>query len=223
MIELVEACVDSLETARAAQEAGAGRLELCGPGEGGLTPSRPLLESVLEVAQVPVHVMIRPRPGDFTYSHPEFSAMLASVSAARAAGAHGVVFGVLRADGTIDLARMAELVVAAFPMRLCCHRAFDRTPDPDVALDDLLALGMHVVLSSGHAPTALEGAAMLGHHVRRAAGRIRILAGGGVRAENVHDLEARSGVRHVHARATDVRAFAALIDAVRAANAGPPS
>lgn len=210
MIELIEACVDSVESARAAQEAGADRLELCGPGDGGLTPAAALLAAVMAVATVPVHVMIRPREGDFEYTGPEFSAMVDSVIAAREAGAKGVVFGVLRDDHTIDLARMAELIVTAWPLRVCCHRAFDRTPDADVALDDLLALGMDVVLTSGHARTALEGAPMLARHVKRAAGRIRILAGGGVRAGNVRALMESSGVRHVHARATDPATFADL-------------
>lgn len=214
MIELVEACVDSLETALAAQDAGAGRLELCGPGEGGVTPSPALLDAVLAVATVPVHVMIRPREGDFSYTAAEFGEMLASASAARAAGAQGVVYGVLHADRTIDLPRMAQLIVGSYPLRTCFHRAFDRTPDPDAALDDLLALGMNVVLTSGHAPTALEGAAVLARHVARAGGRIRVLAGGSVRAANVREVAARGNVRQVHARATDPAAFAELVRAV---------
>lgn len=216
MIELVEACVDSLASARAAQEAGAGRLELCGPGEGGLTPSRELLESVMQVATVPVHVMIRPREGGFSYSTTELGEMLGAVRAARDVGAQGVVYGVLREDSTVDLARMAELIVASYPMRTCFHRAFDHTPDADAALDDLLALGMNVVLTSGHARTALEGAPLLARHVQRAAGRIRILAGGNVRAENVGEITRLSRVRQVHARATDRPTFSALMAAIRA-------
>lgn len=210
---LVEACVDSLETARAAQEAGAGRLELCGPGDGGLTPSRQLLAAVLAVATVPVHVMVRPREGDFVYSESEFVAMRDSVRAARAAGAHGVVFGALREDSTLDTGRMAELLALARPMRVACHRAFDRTPAPDVALDALLGLGVDLVLTSGHAPTAIEGAATLARHVRRAGKRMVILAGGGVRAANVQALVAASGARELHARATDAAVFAAVVQA----------
>lgn len=215
MIELVEACVDSVETARAAQAAGASRLELCGPGEGGVTPSPVLLREVMAIATVPVHVMIRPREGDFDYSAAELRAMLDAVDVARGAGAQGVVFGVLREDATIDLARMAELVIASYPLAMVCHRAFDRTPDADAALDDLLALGMHAVLTSGHAPTALEGASTLARHVARAAGRLRILAGGSIRARNVREVVRRAGVRQVHARATEPEAFAALMREVR--------
>lgn len=210
---LIEACVDSLDTARAAQEAGAGRLELCGPGDGGLTPSPELLAAVLAVATVPVHVMVRPREGDFLYSESEFLAMREAVLGARAAGAHGVVFGTLREDSTIDIERMAELLALARPMRVACHRAFDRTTSPDAALDDLLGLGVDLVLTSGHASTAIEGAETLAHHVRRAGSRITILAGGSVRAANIHALVASTGVREVHARATDRAVFADVVQA----------
>ncbi len=216
---LIEGCVDSLESALAAQKAGAGRLELCGPGEGGLTPSSALLRRVIAAATVPVHVMIRPREGDFDYSAAELRAMLDSIRLARDAGAKGVVYGVLREDATIDLPRMAELIVASYPMRTCFHRAFDRTPDPDTALDEVIALGMNYVLTSGHARTALDGSDVLARHVRRAAGRIRILAGGSIRAGNVHEVLDRSGVWQVHARATEAAEFAALAEAVRALRA----
>lgn len=212
---LVEAYVESIEQARAAEAAGAGRLELCGPGEGGLTPSPELLEAVIDEAAIPVHVMIRPREGDFTYSAAEFAAMERSIAIAKAARAAGVVFGMLHPDGTLEQERMAALVEAARPLRVACHRAFDRTPDADDALDTLLALGVDLVLTSGHAPTALDGAETLVRHVQHAAGRIVILAGGNVRAENVRALVERSGVREVHARATDAGVFASLARAIR--------
>ncbi|MBL8996636.1 MAG: copper homeostasis protein CutC [Gemmatimonadetes bacterium] len=212
---LVEAYVESVESARAAEESGAGRLELCGPGLGGLTPSAALLATVLAHARVPVHVMVRPRESGFVYDDAEFAAMRRGVELAKGAGAAGVVFGMLRADGTLDAERMRTLIALARPLRVACHRAFDRTPDADAALDTLLALGVDLVLTSGHAPTALEGAAVLARHVRRAAGRITILAGGTVRAENVAAIVAASGVREVHARATDAAAFAALVRAAR--------
>jgi copper homeostasis protein CutC len=254
---LVEAYVETIEAARAAAEAGAGRLELCGPGEGGLTPSEALLDAVLGAVAIPVHVMVRPRAGDFAYSAEEFAAMERTVDALRTraegtandapdgGGASrrigGVVFGILRADRTLDIERMAALAARARPLRVACHRAFDATPDADAALDQLLALGFDLVLTSGHAPTALEGAATLARHVQRAgeaarrtetslaAGAARptampsltILAGGTVRAGNVRDLLARTGVREVHARATDPAAFAALVRAARSP-APPP-
>lgn len=211
-----EACVDSVESARAAEAAGADRLELCGPGEGGLTPSPGLLADVLRTARVPVHVMVRPREGDFVYSADEFAEMRRDVQRAREAGAHGVVFGVLRADHTLDVDRMAELVALA-RLPVVCHRAFDRTPDADAALDTLIALGVGRALTSGHARTALEGRETLARHVRRAGDRIVILAGGSVRAGTAHEIVAATGVRELHARATDPAVFAELMRAVRAA------
>lgn len=213
---LIEACVDSIESARAAEAAGADRLELCGPGEGGLTPSPGLLADVLSAARVPVHVMIRPREGDFVYSTDEFAEMRRSVELAREAGAHGVVFGMLRAHHTLDADRMAELIALA-RLPVVCHRAFDRTPDADAALDTLLALGVGRVLTSGHARTALEGRETLARHVRRAEDRLVILAGGSVRAGNAHEIVAATGVRELHARATDPAVFAELVRAVTAA------
>ncbi len=211
---LIEACVVSVESARAAEAAGADRLELCGPGEGGLTPSPHLLDAVLRIARVPVHVMIRPREGDFVYSADELAEMRRDVGVARDAGAHGVVFGILRADGSLDVDRMGELTALA-NLPVVCHRAFDRTPDADAALDALITLGVGRVLTSGHARTALEGRATLARHVRRAEGRITILAGGSVRAANVLELLAATGVSELHARATEPDAFAALVRAVR--------
>ena len=215
MVALIEAYVDTLETARAAEASGAGRLELCGPGEGGLTPSPALLALVMAHAAIPVHVMVRPREGGFRYTADEFAAMRRGVELAKGAGAAGVVFGILRADATLDEERMRDLIALARPLRVACHRAFDRTPDADAALETLLALGVDLVLTSGHAPTAIEGTPTLARLVRRAGDALVILAGGTVRAENVAELVAATGVREVHARASDPAAFAALVRAAR--------
>lgn len=211
---LLEFCVDSVETARGAAAAGADRIELCGPSLGGVTPERALLHAVLAAVTRPVHVMIRPREGNFVYHEAEFEQMLGATLEAKQAGAAGVVFGVLHADGTIDAVRMAQLIREARPLRVACHRAFDATPDADAALQTLLGLGVEIVLTAGHAPTALDGAAVLARHQRTAGTRLEILAGGGVRAANVHALLAASGVRAVHARGLDpdvVRALAAAL------------
>jgi copper homeostasis protein len=212
---LIEAYVNSEQTARAAEQAGADRLELCGPGEGGLTPSPALLEAVFATARIPVHVMIRPREGGFEYTPTELALMREGIVAAKDAGAAGVVFGVLGADSTLDAPVMRALTALARPLRVGCHRAFDRTPDPDAALDTLLGLGVDLVLTSGHAPSAFEGVEVLARHVRRAGERLRVLAGGGVRAENVHAVVAASGVHEVHARALEPEVFAALVRAAR--------
>ena len=213
---LVEAYVDSIESARSAELSGAGRLELCGPGEGGLTPSPQLLAMVMAHASVPVHVMVRPREGGFAYTDDEFTQMERGVEFAKGAGAAGVVFGILRDDGTLDKARMRALAARARPLRVACHRAFDRTPDADAALETLLDLGVDLVLTSGHAPTALEGVGTLARHVDRAGDALTILAGGSVRAHNIAEILAAAPLREVHARATDAAAFAVLVQRARA-------
>ena len=117
------------------------------------------------------------------------------------------------ARGTLDAPRMAELIALARPMRIGVHRAFDRTPDADAALDQLIALGVDVVLAAGHAPTAEEGIATLARLHRRAAGRTTIMPGGGVRAHNVQRIIRETGVHEVHARASEPEVFAALVRA----------
>lgn len=214
---IVEAYVDQLETAVAAAANGAGRLELCGPGEGGLTPSSELLAAVMAAVDIPVHVMIRPRTGDFVYTDAEFARMRDEVAMAKAAGAAGIVVGISQADGTLDLPRMAALIAEARPLRIGIHRAFDGTPDPYVALDQLIALGADVILAAGHAATAEEGIPCLARLHLQAAGRTVIMPGGSVRAHNVRRIIRETGVPEVHARASDPEVFAEL---VRAAHGG---
>ena len=218
---LVEAYVDQLDTALAAERNGAGRLELCGPGEGGLTPSPELLAAVLATVRIPVHAMTRPRTGDFVYTDAEFAQMRDEVAMIKAAGAAGVVLGLSLRDGRLDVPRMRELIALARPMRVGVHRAFDRTPDADAALDELIELGVDVVLAAGHAPTAEEGIDTLARLHRRAAGRTLIMPGGGVRANNVLRIIRETGVHEVHARASDPQVFAELVRAARSP-APPP-
>lgn len=213
---LLEAYVETAEQAAAAVEAGADRLELCGVGEGGVTPSDALMRAVLGVVSVPVHAMVRPRAGDFVYDDAEFEAMRQDIPRLRSRGARGVVFGVLHGDGRLDLARMGELVARSAGLRVVCHRAFDATPDADEALEQLIALGVHEVLTSGHASTALEGAAALRRLVERGAGRIQILAGGGVRAHTAVELVQHTGVQALHARACDAGVIGEIRAALRA-------
>ncbi|MEP6833954.1 MAG: copper homeostasis protein CutC [Gemmatimonas sp.] len=205
---MVEACVDSIESALASERAGAGRVELCGPGVGGTTPSYGLMSRCRERLHVPMHVMIRPREGNFEYNDDEFETMVKDISAARSARADGVVFGILRDDGTLDEDRMRILVEAARPMRVACHRAFDATPNATDALDVVLRLGIDLVLTSGHAATAVDGRAQLRTHCERAGARLTIMAGGGVRASNLLDVVRDTGVHDVHIRATDPDVFA---------------
>ncbi|MDQ6611109.1 MAG: copper homeostasis protein CutC [Gemmatimonadota bacterium] len=208
---LVEACVDSVHTAVNAVAAGAGRIELCGTGDGGTTPSFGMMTRCRALVKVPMHVMIRPRSGNFVYDDNEFAVMMHDIALAQRVGAHGVVFGVLHDDFTIDETRMRLLCDAARPMRVACHRAFDLTPDATEALETLLRLRVDIVLTSGHAPIAVAGAAQLAEHVRAAGNELSIMAGGGIRAQNVLQTVSASGVHEIHVRATDTRVFADVV------------
>lgn len=199
----LEACVDSIESALSAQAGGADRVELCDNLlEGGTTPSAGLIALCCARLEIPVHVLIRPRGGDFVYSELELEVMRRDIAVARECGARGVVFGMLLPDGSIDLPHTRALIGAARPLAVTFHRAFDFTADPDQALDDLIALGVDRLLTSGQAASAIEGTGILARLVQRAAGRIVIAAGGGLSEENVLAVIERTGVPEVHVRAT---------------------
>jgi copper homeostasis protein len=195
-----EACVDSVESAVAAQEGGADRVELCADLlEGGCTPSAGTVKLTRKRLTIGMHVIVRPRGGDFCYSEAEFQAMGIDVDLAREAGAEGVVIGILREDGTVDAERTGELVRRARPMAVTFHRAFDMPREPFEALEALVALGIERVLTSGQEATAFEGADLIAELVSRAAGRIIVMPGGGITERNAARIVARTGVREVHA------------------------
>ena len=201
---LIELAVESAAAAQAAAAGGAHRIELCADlSVGGLTPSDELTRTVLADVDIPVFVMIRQRAGDFTYSRPELAEMCNALEKMRALGVHGVVAGALTNSGVIDRAATATLVSAAAGMPFTFHRAFDRAVDQSAALEQLVELGVTRVLTSGGAPTAFEGSARLRALVAQSAGRIAILAGGGVRESNVSDVVLLTGVSEVHTKLTD--------------------
>ena len=198
---LVEAAVDTLASALSAHRAGVGRVELCANlHDGGTTPSAGLMAAVSERAGVPVFALIRPRGGDFAYSREELDLMRFDIELARSFGINGFATGALRADCTIDSARIKELVKAANGLPVTFHRAFDFTPDLAEALDQLIDCGVKRVLTSGGAPSALAGAEEIARLVERADGRITVIAGGGIRENNVREIIDRTGVVEVHAR-----------------------
>lgn len=211
---LLEACCDSVATARAAQRAGAGRIELCGAGDGGTTPSFGLIARVRDILRIPLAVMIRPNTGDFLYSDADIEVMHADIITARELGADAVVFGALDEGQQVDVSTMQALVKVARPMQVTCHRAFDRTPDAGEALSALLEVGVDAVLTSGLAATALQGAQRLALLQQQAGARLTVMAGGGVRAHNVAELLRTSALHAVHARATDPDQFEALARAI---------
>lgn len=196
---IFEACVDSVESAIAAQAGGALRVELCsGLLEGGLTPSGGLLQVAREALDIGIMAMIRPRGGDFLYTDHEFRAMRRDVEAAREAGVEGVVFGLLTSDGTVDATRTDELTQLARPLRVTFHRAFDMTRDPFEALATLVALCVDRILTSGQEATVIEGLDVIAELTRRAGDRIIVMPGGGITARNVARVAAVAGIREIH-------------------------
>lgn len=196
---IFEICVDSVEGVRAAQAAGATRVELCASLlEGGITPSRGMIRLARAVPGIKLHVIIRPRGGDFLFSNSEFSAMLADIETAKAEGADGVVIGQLTAEGLVDEARTRELMAAAWPMAVTFHRAFDMTPDPFAALETLVELGVERILTSGQEASVLEGLPMIADLVQRARERIIIMPGGGITPRNVDRIVAKAKPKEIH-------------------------
>ena len=203
---IAEICIDSVEGAIAAEQAGADRVELCANLlEGGTTPSLGLMETTIARTKLPVQVMIRPRGGDFLYSDIEVEMMLRDIAAAKTARAGGVVFGCLTSDGKIDAKLTERLIAAARPLSVTFHRAFDVSRDPVDALQTLIALGIDRLLTSGQEPSVLEGAPLIRRLIEQAAGRLIVMPGGGITARNVGRILQETGASEIH--------FAALSEA----------
>lgn len=196
---LLEICVDSLQSALNAVEAGADRIELCSSlNEGGITPSHGLITMVRESLPVKVHALIRPRPGDFLYSSREFEIMKRDINICGECGLEGIVTGLLMADGKIDLERTRKLVGLAFPMAVTFHRAFDLCADPFLGLEDVISTGASRLLSSGYKCGAAEGAPLISKLVNLAGSRIIIMPGGGLNESNIEETARVTGAVEFH-------------------------
>ncbi len=200
---LVEACVDSVASCIAAERGGAGRLELCDAlFDGGTTPSAGMIAACKEAVSIPLFVMIRPRGGGFVFSDIERDVMRRDIGVVREIGADGVVIGGLHSDNTVDVDLVRFLVDEARGLLVTFHRAFDFTPDLETSLESLANAGVQRILTSGGAPAAIDGLTAIADLVRQAGSRLRVMAGGGFRAENVGNVIALTGVREVHVRLT---------------------
>ncbi|WP_273429655.1 copper homeostasis protein CutC [Chitinibacter tainanensis] len=195
----LEICAGSVTSCLAAQEGGAHRVEFCDNLlEGGTTPSYGQLAAARDRLWITLNVIIRPRGGDFLYSDLEFEVMERDVLMCKKIGVDGIVIGLLNADGSVDIPRTQRLVELAGPLPVTFHRAFDVARDPQQALEDIIRCGCTKLLSSGQAPTALEGAALLRELQQQAGTRLQVMPGAGVRAHNIAELVRATGCREFH-------------------------
>lgn len=210
---LLEACVDSLDSALAAEAVGADRIELCSALEvGGITPSIGLVNLVCERLGIPVQVLLRPRGGNFVYSPAEIEVMCADVRLISNSGAAGIVTGALLEGGGVAIGAMKQLI-AASSLPVTMHRAFDHVRDEREAIQQLIELGVERILTSGKGASAQEGARILQSLQREFGERINILVGGGVNARNIVELISGTGCREFH--------FSALQAFVSSEGVGP--
>lgn len=194
-----EICTDGTAGVRAARQAGAHRVELCASlFEGGLTPSRGAIRQARRVDGIGLHVIVRPRGGDFLPDADEFAAMLTDIATAQEEGADGVVFGCLTPEAAIDVTRTGRLIDAARPMSVTFHRAFDMTVDPFAALEALVGLGVDRVLTSGQAASVLEGLPLIARLIEQAGSRLIVMPGGGIRPGNVGRIVAAARPAELH-------------------------
>jgi copper homeostasis protein len=199
---ILEVAVFSVEAALAAMAAGADRIEFCeNPNEGGTTPSYGSLKTLIQASIVPVFPIIRPRGGDFLYTNTEYACIKSDLLLIKELGYPGAVIGLLNADGSIDKIRTAELVQLAAPMKITFHRAFDRCKDPFQALEDLIEIGCKRILTSGQVPNVENALPLIQSLVAKAAGRIIILPGSGVRSSNCKKIIMETGASEIHSSA----------------------
>jgi copper homeostasis protein len=197
---IVEICIDSTDSAVAAERGGAQRVELCCDlVEGGITPSAGLIATVRQKIQIGLQVMIRPRGGDFHYSAEEFDIMRRDIRMAKQLGANGVVFGLLDLDGNVELDRTGELVELARPLNVTYHRAFDMARDLEKSLEDVIRTGADRILTSGAEVAAADAAPILKRLIAAAGDRIIVLVGGGMKPHNARSVIAETGAKEIHA------------------------
>ena len=203
---LLEVCCGSLDDAIQAELGGADRIELCSAlFLGGLTPSTGTIIEAKRRLHIPFVAMVRPRAGGFCYSPAEMDVMLRDTENAINLGADGVVFGILKEDGTIDIERSRQIRERIGNRQAVFHRAFDVTPDPFRALDELIDLGITRVLTSGQQNAAPDGAELIRQLIEHASGRIEVLPGGGLRVHTLDDFVAKTGCAQVHLAAPGVQ------------------
>jgi len=195
----IEICVDNIESAIIAQEAGADRVELCtNLSEGGTTPGYGTISAVRENISIGLNVIIRPRGGDFLYSDSEFEIMKRDIYQCGECGADGIVTGILRPDGSIDAERTAKLAELARPMSVTFHRAFDMCNDPDKGLEDIISAGADRLLTSGQKNKAADGTELIKKLIAQSDKRIKIMPGSGINISNIVQIARLTGAAEFH-------------------------
>ena len=199
---ILEIAVFNIESALTAIAAGADRIEFCeNPMEGGTTPSYGSLKTLIQKTSTPIFPIIRPRGGDFLYSDDEFDSMKSDLLLVKELGYPGAVIGMLKKDGHRDINRTAKLVSIAGNMEITFHRAFDRCIDPLKGLEDIIQTGCKRILTSGQVPNVANALPLIAELVNNANGRITIMPGSGVRANNINQIIARTNVKEIHSSA----------------------
>ncbi|MFI5220163.1 MAG: copper homeostasis protein CutC [Bacteroidia bacterium] len=202
---LLEICVETIESALAAQEAGTDRLELCSDLKaGGLTPDFDLIKVAKEKIQLPIHIMIRPRAGNFFYTAEEFEKMKTEIKTVKQLNTDGVVFGILTGNGDVDVKRTRELVELSKPMKVTFHRAFDVAKNPFDGLERIIECGCDTLLTSGQKEKAIEGVDLIRQLYNKANRRIEIMAGSGITDKNILEIVLQSRVESFHASAKKI-------------------
>ena len=195
----LEVCADSVESVLAAEKGGADRIELCGNVViGGSTPSESLYREIRKHSDIKIHALIRPRFGDFCYTEYEFDIIRSEVRRFRELGAQGVVIGMLKPDGSLDVKHLERLMEEAEGMSVTLHRAFDVCRDPEEALEQAVSLGFNTILTSGQRNNCVDGSGLLAELVKKSAGRIHIMAGAGVNADAVSSIYEKTGITDYH-------------------------
>lgn len=202
MKKILEICCDSVQSAIFAEKGGADRIELCeNLDQGGLSPSAGKIILCKKYLRLPIFVLIRPRKADFYYNNLELESMIKNIQMAKELGADGIVSGCLKVDGTIDVQQTKLLIEAAAPLPFTFHRAFDRTPEPHRALDQLIQIGVSRVLTSGQKVSAAEGRDLIAQLVKQGGDNIIIMAGGKVRPQNIDMLKQIPTLNEFHSSA----------------------
>ena len=196
---ILEVCAFNIQSCIIAEKAGAYRVELCdNPAEGGTTPSYGTIKRTREKINIKLYPILRPRCGNYYYDEDEVAIIEQDIAVCKELGCDGISFGVQKINGEIDVDRLKRFTELAYPMGVTCNRAFDATPDPFKALEDIIDAGCERILTSGQQSGAPEAGKLLGQLVQQAGDRIIIMPGAGIRASNIKQLMDESGAREFH-------------------------